>query len=361
MAKGDTHGMERIEFTDPQTGAHIVQLTSNVTMSSNLYFEECPFTPDSQTLIFVSRRSAERKAPRDLFRVNADGSDLIQLTDCDGGIDDAVLSLDGTTVFLATGTELRRVDMEDFREDVVERFDGINGLGQLSVGGEHVFATIVESRDSAYVYRCRADGLDGGAIHRWPSIGHMTASRTGRYVSWIDTSPRATGGQQVWHVMRSDGSDEHPWAATNWSHSSWVGDTDRMQGALLTPDHGLSWIGPEETEPQIVATGPYFSHSSASLDGEWIVGDTNWPNIGLQLVHIPSGRFQTLCLDLSSYGHPQYTHPHPVFSRDGEKVLYNSDRTGVPQVYVATIPDYLKDELRTGQLLNRHRIGPRTA
>ncbi len=359
MAKGDTHGMERIEFTDPQTGAHIVQLTSNVTMSNNLYFEECPFTPDSCTLIFASRRSAERRAPRDLFRVNADGTDLVQLTD-GRGISDAVLSLDGLVAYFAAGTELRRVALDDFSEDGLYRFDDARSLGRVSVGGDYVFTSANED-DEASVVRCGLDGSDPVEILRSERIGHMTASRTGRYVSWVDISPHSVGGRQVWHVMRSDGSDDHRWAATNWSHSSWVGDTDRMQGALLTPDHGLSWIGPEESEPQIIATGPYFSHSSASLDGEWIVADTNWPNTGMHLVHIPSGRFQTLCLDLSSYGHPQYTHPHPVFSRDGEKVLYNSDRTGVPQVYVATIPDYLKDELRTGQLLNRHRIGPRTA
>ena len=33
MAIGEVLGMERIDFEDPQTRAHIVQLTSNVTMS----------------------------------------------------------------------------------------------------------------------------------------------------------------------------------------------------------------------------------------------------------------------------------------------------------------------------------------
>ena len=74
------------------------------------------------------------------------------------------------------------------------------------------------------------------------------------------------------------------------------------------------------------------------------------------LFTIASGRYQTLCLDQSSIGHPQHTHPHPVISPDGSKVLFNSDRTGIPQVYVATVPEYIKEELRTGELSNRGRL-----
>jgi Tol biopolymer transport system component len=37
------------------------------------------------------------------------------------------------------------------------------------------------------------------------------------------------------------------------------------------------------------------------------------------------------------YG-PQWTHPHPSWSRDESKVAFASDRTGITQVYVAEIP-----------------------
>jgi Tol biopolymer transport system component len=36
------------------------------------------------------------------------------------------------------------------------------------------------------------------------------------------------------------------------------------------------------------------------------------------------------------YG-PQWTHPHPSFSRDERLVAFASDRTGHPHVYVAII------------------------
>jgi Tol biopolymer transport system component len=38
----------------------------------------------------------------------------------------------------------------------------------------------------------------------------------------------------------------------------------------------------------------------------------------------------------SVYG-PQWTHPHPSFSRDETLVAFASDRTGHPQVYVVEL------------------------
>lgn len=38
---------------------------------------------------------------------------------------------------------------------------------------------------------------------------------------------------------------------------------------------------------------------------------------------------------------PQYTHPHPRFSPDGQKVLYTSDCTGYAQIYVIDLTESL--------------------
>ena len=35
----------------------------------------------------------------------------------------------------------------------------------------------------------------------------------------------------------------------------------------------------------------------------------------------------------SSFGHSQHTHPHPFQSPDGNVVLFNSDESGLPQIY----------------------------
>ena len=96
--------------------------------------------------------------------------------------------------------------------------------------------------------------------------------------------------------------------------------------------------------------GPYFWHAGASFDGEWIIADTNWPDRGLQLVHVPTGRYAPLCHPNSSNGYPQWTHPHPQLSPDGKYALYGSDRTGCPQVYLAEITDEFRAHVADGRL-----------
>ncbi len=357
MPKGKSHAIESSEFCDPGTGVEIVQLTGNPTTSTSFYFENMQFTADSNTVVFSSRRTADRDAPSDLYRCDVDGRNLIQLTDCDdfGGM--ACLSLDGKKAYYPGRKELRSVDLTDYTEEVVAGFD--YGVGNPSVGGDYVFGRTGGPDGTSAVVRCPIDGGPPETIREGKTIGHLNASRTGNWVAWIETSEINEYGAQTWYVMRADGTDNRRWAVQNWAHSSWLGLTDRMQGTLLPPGHGLNHIAPDETEPTtIVAAGPYFWHSGASLDGEWLVTDTNWPDVGLQLVHVPTGRFGTLCLSLSANGsHP--THPHPSFSPDGRKVLYNSTRTGICQIYVAHVSDDLIEEVRGGDLYKRSRVGPR--
>ena len=349
-------GPERIEFSDPVTRVHIVQLTSNVTMSMNLYFEETPFTPDSRTPIFKSRRGVLRNDPWDLYRVDADGSEFVQLTDCDD-FRRACLSLDGTCAYYSTSHEIRSVRLDDQREETLLHRDDAKSFQNVSAGGKYVFT---QGEFGDHVEAIRIDIKTGAAetVVDRPRINHLSASRTGNWISWVGLN-ETRDRRGTWRVAHGDGSDVREWPEPYWSHSAWVGEFDRMQGALLVPGRGLSWLSPEQDEHDVIAEGAYFVHSAGSIDGEWIVSDTNWPNIGLQLVHVPSGRWDTLCLDQSSYGHPQYTHPHPVFSPDASRVLYQSDRTGIPQVYVVTVPDWLQEELRTGSITNRSRVASR--
>jgi len=111
----------------------------------------------------------------------------------------------------------------------------------------------------------------------------------------------------------------------------------------------------DDDEPAHVCAGPYFWHSASSADGEWIVADTNWPDQGIMLVHVPSGRYAPLVRPRSVIGHAQDTHPHPSFNRDASKVIFNSNHHGLAQVHICTIPDALKQELVSGELDNRRR------
>jgi hypothetical protein len=112
-------------------------------------------------------------------------------------------------------------------------------------------------------------------------------------------------------------------------------------------------------------------HIAPDRAGERILCDTNHPDEGLQIIDVKTGARRQLCLSHSSnqgtqwlkssyalaedfaqarrnnlswmenaadtvYG-PQYTHPHPSWSLEEDKVAFASDRTGVTQVYVVEV------------------------
>jgi hypothetical protein len=63
---------------------------------------------------------------------------------------------------------------------------------------------------------------------------------------------------------------------------------------------------------------------------------------------IPNKRQELLVHPGNAAGHPQWTHPHPQFSPDGQMVLYNSDVTGICQIDLAHMPDEMRDRLSQG-------------
>ncbi len=111
-------------------------------------------------------------------------------------------------------------------------------------------------------------------------------------------------------------------------------------------------------------------HIAPDRRGERILCDTNHPDEGIQIIDVASGNRRQLCLSQSSnqgsqwkkssyalaedfagarknlswmenaadtvYG-PQYTHPHPSWSFEEDKVAFASDHTGVTQVYVVEV------------------------
>ena len=115
-------------------------------------------------------------------------------------------------------------------------------------------------------------------------------------------------------------------------------------------------------------------HIAPDRAGERVLCDTNHPDEGIQIISAADGSREAVCRSASSnrgsqwrtsryalkedfeaaragqgsalswmeadndtvYG-PQCTHPHPSWSRGEDKIVFTSDRTGTPQVYVAEI------------------------
>jgi hypothetical protein len=343
MAKGQTYNHERIARPDPTTGVEILQLTSFPVPNIALSYMSFCFTPDSHTVVFSSQREPRRDSPFDLFRVDADGTRLTQLTDADG-ISHAGVSRDGARVLYLRGRQLWATDLESCRDEMLfdeKRIERPISGASISHDGRFYFVGVALAPSGRAIARFRTDG----------SGVDLLPNAKGYYIHACD--PGGSGllcgllsdsGHDFW-LLDYDASNERFFTRNVFAHSNWLGATGRFQGCGEFPIGAILVASCGQRNPEPLVRGPYFWHSYATPDGEWIVADTNWPDEGLQLVNARTRRFRTHCYPQASQGHAQWTHPHPILSPDGKLVLFNSDRTGMAQLYLAKIPDEMREDL----------------
>ena len=85
-------------------------------------------------------------------------------------------------------------------------------------------------------------------------------------------------------------------------------------------------------------------HLALSDDGRYFIVD-NHRTQTISIGSVETGRFLKLCDSRTRQGKPQYTHAHPYLTPDNRHVIFNSNVTGVTQVYAATVPDPFLEQL----------------
>jgi len=205
---------------------------------------------------------------------------------------------------------------------------------------------------------CNSNPLLDPATGRWLLVQHNRGAEcdeTGRCL-------RSTGpeGATLYLLDLADGTTRPlllglPHTGSCGGHSSWAGST----GRFVT---NISWSDQAETEARgsvavvdagtgevsLAGRGLCAVHVNASRDGRFFVADSwagSWSDKRLYVGSLRTGRLTVLCEHGSSFGAAQDTHPHPWLTPDNRWVVFNSDRTGLPQVYAARVPDELLGRL----------------
>ncbi|RLE73904.1 MAG: hypothetical protein DRJ56_08440 [Thermoprotei archaeon] len=145
-----------------------------------------------------------------------------------------------------------------------------------------------------------------------------------------------------------------PYTAPITGHECWVGRTGEVVLTISLPwrkavERGnVLAVRPGEASARVVSKGPPVCHISASRDGRFFIGD-ELGSLGKPIVvgSMRTGRRAVLCRTMTSAGSAQYMHPHPYMTADNHWVIFNSDRTGVPQLYAASVPDDFLDSLES--------------
>lgn len=342
---------ERKLHVDPETGVRVWQITSFPTVNQNLYFHSRCWTADGNTFLFQSLREPSRSSSADLYRCNVDGMGLERITD---GIAWGNFALHPRKPlgYFHAGNDIFTVNINS---NEIEKVASVEGSGNVGGGpgsmtdDGRLYCFVWTSPDGSKGFGTLDTETAARKIVPLGFKGRFTHLQIepgkGELVQFCgDANER--GGVDLFIADANGGIERLPIEQAN-GHNAWLGATGKVYTNQLGENRDIIAIRPGSSRPEIIAKAPpRFWHTGVSPEGDWMVSDTLNPDDGLHLICVKTGKHAPLCRAMSSQGHSQYTHPHPSVSPGGRHVLFNSDRTGIPHVYAAEIPDSLRASLQ---------------
>ncbi len=372
MSKGLLLPSELQRHTDPLTGVEVLQLTSHPNAISHAtYFLQSSFTPDGNTLLFISNRTGSWQ----LFSVSPYPTGPIRQLTAAAPIHpfSPAIHPDGRRVFFVRAASLWVLDLNSLEESCITDF-GTGSMGEpsLDASGEWLVAAIKQGTQSGLAVG-RADGSHWSLIPFPRTVIHPQFHPT--EPEWIefagDPAPRM-------HRVRRDGTAleclHHHSNDLFVVHETFLGRTGHLVYTVWP--HALCAMDWSTGTHRTIRSCNAW-HITPNRAGTLVLCDTNHPDLGLHLIDVASGEWRPVCLSQASgggsqwktsryalaedfaaarsgalaagtlswmeagtdtvYG-PQWTHPHPSFSPDERHVVFASDRSGTTQVYVAAIP-----------------------
>ena len=341
----------------------IRQVTDGNAINHPTYFLQSSFFPGGREMFFTSYRTG---APQ-LFEISLDSGDTRQLTSSAPIHPFSPALRPGAAHLIVTrGGTLWAIDRKTLAERRIFEFEGAEfGECSISRDGEWLTAAFKRGRDCGLVVG-RFDG-SGTSIIPFPrTVIHPQFHPL--EPDWIefagDPAPRM-------HRVRRDGTGlECLYEHGNDEfvvHETFLG----ASGDLVFTVWPRALCRMDWSTRRISTIVEYNAwHIAPDRRGERVLCDTNHPDEGLQLIDVATGTRRQLCLSESSnqgtqwkkscyavaedfahardtlswmenaadtvYG-PQWTHPHPSWSLEEDKVAFASDRTGVTQVYIVEV------------------------
>jgi hypothetical protein len=397
-ARGASPHVESIRReTHPESGAVVTQLTSAAYIHTHIYPEAPVFSPDSRRFVYARVRSVDQ--PREYWicdlgaeGMGAHGLRPLTTPDDEPSVHGPVITPDGQWfVYVAVpessddvpALEVRRrpLDPPGAPSEAIcsiEGFERPYPLGTISPDGRY-YATSALRLDRAggppiagilvadiqeRRLRCVHEGHDifNAHVQLEPGQGQdlLIQHNRGGVLDASGTIVRLVGDEgATFYLIDRDGGNlrrlsiGRPFSRPVQGHQVWLGPTGRVLSTLVRrpgddPDEGdLVSIGTGDARPVEVARGWRFDHLAVTRDGRYFICDVP-PGGEIVAGSVATGRARVLCASGTSLGRPQYTHGHPFFSPDSRRAFFNSDRTGLGQVYMADIPEGFLSSLDAG-------------
>ncbi|MBC7925773.1 MAG: PD40 domain-containing protein [Bryobacteraceae bacterium] len=369
--KGAVVPAEWFDSPDAVTGTSILQITSHPTIQHPSYFLQSSFLPGDRELFFVSYRTA---APQLWLASLQDGS-LKQLTD---GVPihpfSPAFREQTNEIVFTRGGSLWAIQLDTLEERLVIEVPRAQ-FGECSLSPDGEWATAAFK--SGFFQGLVVGKLDGTG---WIQIPFDRTCIHPQFhplePEWIefagDPAPRM-------HRVRRDGTAlECLYQHGNDEfvvHETFLGKT----GDLVFTIWPQRLCRMDWTTRAITSIAEHNAwHIAPNSSGTQVLFDTNYPDRGIQIIDVSTLEIKDVCQSSASNGGsqwkesryalaedferaisgansggtlswmeakvdtvygPQWTHPHPSWSRDESRIAFASDRTGTTQVYVARIPN----------------------
>jgi oligogalacturonide lyase len=350
-------------YRDSATGAQIWQVTEGPAVNHPTYFLQSSFLPGGRAMFFTSYRTGSPQ----LFEVSLESGETRQLT---SGPPihpfSAALHPGADSLVVTRGGGLWAIERQTLAERcIIERPGSEFGECSISPDGQWLTAAYKQGPCCGLVVG-RYDGSGWREIPFPRTVIHPQFHPL--EPEWIefsgDPAPRM-------HRVRTDGSGLeclHQHGNEEFIvHETFLG----LTGDLVFTIWPRALCRMDWTTRTISTIIEYNAwHIAPDRAGKRVLCDTNHPDEGLQIIDASTGGRRQVCLSESSnqgsqwrkssyalaedfaqarnelswmenaadnvYG-PQWTHPHPSWSFEEDKVAFASDRTSVTQAYVVEL------------------------
>ncbi|GHT70356.1 oligogalacturonate lyase [Spirochaetia bacterium] len=379
---GRKYPSEMKTLTDSKTGNKIIKLTGGDSNNYHMYFTENSFNEGRREIIFYSDRDSGKEYQYNLFSMNLDTGEMIQLTDVHSPISHCIKPKEGGRLFYFNDNKVIRLDIPSLEERVIYESSPDFRLTSVSLNKSGTRIGIARNEDIKVIRGANYTGFTEAMYAVKRSIITVTGiDGSNPYDAFTDThlmghfqfapdddtigtfcheGPWNLVQQRIWIIdfmsrtvlpcMRQEADDSigHEF----WTRDGLIFFDNRRAGhdGTITSDKTqvfkapvdkkqAPYIGFADKSGKVIRTVEmsfYCNHYHANNDNTILVGDDVED---LQLINIAnvadagSARMQRLCFHGTSW-YGQSTHCHPTFDWDGRFVLYTSDFGGKHNLYM---------------------------
>lgn len=387
---GTVYPSEKRTFQDPKSGQMITQLTSQG-INFHMYFTDNSFDPQNENIYFLSNRADMTSDKVQLFKMNLESGEMVQLTDDPLGIDigRVTKSRDGKLMAYFTGKQLRLYHTEtgenrllyeekdmilsnlffscDNRKIGFTRNEDVNAIPD---GGPN-YAGFKEKMFATKDGRVSVINVDGTGFHdvfrdtHWlshfqyspddPAIAMFCHEGPWNYVQqriWMinmetgEVWPCFRQGEDdcVGHEFWSEGGDII-FDNRRGGHDGTISNTREQVYAAASISDEIPYFGFAHKDGKVyrkIDMPFYCNHYFGNADLSLFVGDAVEDIVLIKPQEDGTAKLTVLANHNTTW-HYQRSHCHPTFSWDGKKILYSADTDEWhDNVFIVDVPETIE-------------------